>query len=197
MRFCLLVLVLTPIVLRGDSSIPPYPRMTVSESGKYVFAALPAKWTKEGKLVREASGVAYELEENGKFRELWRTKGWFGWELFLCNEGRYLVRLESAPVGSEPSDKDVGVAFYDRGKLLRQHSTAELIKDKTSVVQTTSHYLWLAYQTAGSKAHFEDKKAETERAPALDSWDKTFYLKTSDGIDYTFDIATGKITEKK
>jgi len=154
---------------------------------------LPAHWNHKGEVTRQPSGTAYHLQDNGSFRTLWRVKGWFAFQCFLADDGRYLVRMGDWAMGDEPSKKDLAVAFYDRDKLLNQFSTADLVKDKTKVLASVSHYFWLACDTARYDPDHDLKRAEPP--PALDY--EKFHLKTCDGIEYIFDITTGKIEETK
>ena len=66
-----------------------------------------------------------KLEANGKFRELWRVKGWYAFFTFLSDDGRYLVRMGDCAFGSEPSPANLALAFYDNGKFVGYYSTAE------------------------------------------------------------------------
>ena len=114
--------------------------VTVSESGRCIFKLLPPQWDADGKVTRKPFGIAYELGDSGIFRELWRVEGWYAFRTFLSNDGRYLVRMGDWSFGSEPSKEDMAVAFYDGGKLLAEFSTSDLVKDKTKVLATVSHY---------------------------------------------------------
>jgi hypothetical protein len=68
------------------------------------------------------------------------------------------------------------------------------VKDKSKVAQSVSHYRWLARDVAPENA---DGNPKVPVPPLkLDSKNR-FHLKTCDGIEYTFDAATGKISETK
>lgn len=168
---------------RADEERVPYSFTVASQSGQYYFKMLPAKreW-QENKYVitREAFGVAYTIDEDGNFKELWRTSGWYSFELFLSEDGQYLVRMGPWNGGHEPKKEDIAVAFYKNGKLLKEYSVVDLVKDKSKIQATVSHYFWL------------DKSPGSEAKRRLDR-DNVFYLKTIDGIAYQFYATTGKI----
>jgi hypothetical protein len=189
----LIVLLITCGTSSADSPAPPTPRVMVSASGRYFFSILPPHWNDKGQITRQPLGTAYELQDNGSFRTLWRVTGWYAFQCFLSDDGRYLVRMGDWAFGHEPSKEDLAVAFYDRGKLLREYSTAELVKDKTKVVTTVSHYFWLASEAARFGPGRDEKHYEPP--PTLD--DDKFLLKTCDGIEYRFDVTTGKIEQTK
>ena len=186
----LLILLFTCSTLFADSEAMPTPRVTVSENAQFIFKQLPAARDKDYKVIGEPWGAAYELEKDGTFRELWRVEGWYAWTMHLSNDGRYLVRMGNWARGSEPSPRNLAVAFYDNGKLLTHYSTADLVKDKTKVSASVSHYVWLAYQVQAR--HRGPEPRIPEPRPKLDYANK-FHLKTCDGISYTFDATTGQI----
>ena len=190
----LIILLFTCSTLLADSEAMPTPRVTVSENAQYIFKQLPSLRDKDYKVIGEPWGAAYELQNDGTFRELWRVEGWYAWTMYLSNDGRYLVRMGNWAHGSEPSPRNLAVAFYDNGKLLADYSTADLVKDKTKVRASVSHYVWLSYQVYRLEDGPESRLLEPR--PKLDYANK-FYLKTCDGISYTFDATTGKIIEEK
>jgi hypothetical protein len=169
----------------ADTEATPRQRVTVSDSGRYIFKMVPEQKNEQWETIRQPYGVAYEIKDNGSFRELWRVKGWYEFSTELSDDGRHLVRVNGWPRGGGVSKENLAIAFYDRGKLLAQYSTADLIKDATRVFATVSHYEWLA--NTGCGADF------SASSPYLTA-DNLFILETVDGISYTFDITTGKIT---
>lgn len=167
------------------------PLVTISASGRCFFTMLPPRWKEQGKIVREPFGVAYELWEDGSLHELWRVEKFYSFRCFLSNDGRYLVAVNDWPMSTKVSKDDLALIFYDRGKLLGQFSTADLVKDKSKVRPSASHYKWF----------FQPKELEEEfpraEAPRYSDPDNTFILTTVDGISYTFDATRGEITATK
>ena len=134
------------------------------------------------KVTREGRGIMYKLESDGRFKELYRTDGWYTYEAYPSSDGRYLVRMGPWNRGQNVSTKDLAVAFYRDGKLLKQYSTAALVKDPRKVMPSVSHYRWRMA---------EDEEPGT--SPRLWNHDRTFTLRTVDGVEYVFDIASGAI----
>jgi hypothetical protein len=192
MRFIPLILFLTAVT-SGFADMPRRsdPLVTVSASGRCFFTILPPHWNNHGEVTREPFGVAYELRDDGSLNELWRVKGWYSFRCFLSDDGRYLVRLNDWPVGHKLSKEDAAIAFYDRGKLLRQFSTADLVKDETKVHPSASHYEWF-FRPKELAEDFPGPEAPQYADPT-----NTFCLTTVDGITYTFDATKGEITASR
>jgi hypothetical protein len=187
MRFIPLILLLASVTSGfADTPRMPTPIVTVSSSGRCFFALVPAQGGQHGETTRKPFGVAYELQESGALHELWRTEGWYAFTCFLSNNGRYLVALNDWPFGHEVS-KEPALLFYDRGKLLGQFSTADLVKDKSKVRASASYYEWLFRP----KVISEDFPGP--EAPCYSDPENTFDLTTVDGITYTFDATRGEI----
>jgi hypothetical protein len=166
-----------------DSEMSPMPYVAAAESGRCFFKMSPDP---EHPSEREFGfGYAYKAGLQLADELLWRTEGWYAFEVFLSDDGRYLVRLGNAPRGLEPSREHLAVAFYDRGVLLKSYSTDELIRDKSQVHHSASHY---AYKLGGSEG------AHLSREPGGPTH---LVLTTIDLIRYTFDVATGDILEQE
>jgi hypothetical protein len=183
--------------LRADTLPGPYAYLVTSWGGSCYFKMLPPQW-ENGAVKDEGSGIAYRLKRDGSSQELWRTTGWYSLTTFLDDDPGYLVRLSPWNLGHDPSSEDVAVAFYKEGKLLKQYSTADLVKDATKVLRFVSHYEWQAVDIERNNNIFVNKKPEhKEKEPGLWCIDRTFHLKTCDNISYVFDITTGNIKSAK
>jgi len=136
-------------------------------------------------------GVAYQLSWGGEMKEMWKVDGWYSHEVFLSIDGHYLVRMGTWNFGQGVKPGDLAVAFYEDGRLLRSYSTADLVKDPTKVIVTSSHYFWLARDDRQGLARL----SQAELSPRLDDDSRSFTLSTVDGVKYWFDIATGRITK--
>jgi len=182
MRLAFFSLLLTASAVYADTEVEPYPWAVASSSGQYLFKMVPAKWhfDKKEKFVvdRDSYGVAYSLDENGKFVEMWRVKGWFAWRVFLSEDGRYLVRM-GPWANDQENHTDLAVAFYDKGKLLKQYEVRELLKDASKVRESVSHYDWAP--------------AAQTQPNGLDG--DMFHLVMRDQSAYSFDVTTGEIAE--
>ena len=169
--------------LFADTEIIPVPSVYSSEGRNYYFKMIPAKYEYKNdkfEITREAFGKAYELKEDGSSRLLWQVKGWYSHEVFLSGDGEYLVRMGDWPDGLGPSTKDLAIAFYHKGKLVKKYSTADLIQDKEKVIQTASHYIWLSEEENYAKMH---------------DFDYSFNLTTIEKNEFIFDYRNGDIIE--
>ncbi len=162
-------------IVKADSPAIPSPKVTVSNNGITYFTMLPEKNNYENGI-----GVAYKLEETGESKELWRVNGWYAFQVYLSNNGTYLVRMGSWAQGMEPSNEDLAVSFYKKGIKLKGYSTADLIKNKSSVKRSISHYMW---------------QASDNNYPNL-NYNNEFLLKTIEGVEYVFDITSGNIINR-
>ncbi|TWT87166.1 hypothetical protein Mal64_27010 [Pseudobythopirellula maris] len=145
-----------------------------------MFKMVPAKWRKDGDkrvVDRVAFGVAYSVTEDGDFEEIWRTEGWYAFEGYLSDDGRYFVR-----VGPWASDQekhtDLAIAFYKDGKLLKSYEVRELIQQPELLEMSVSHYTWRPWNQSKPNGFY----------------DAAFHLVMIDKTAYTFDYETGKIT---
>lgn len=165
---------------RADTPmLPSSPFITTSYDGQCFFKMIPGKRKlQENKCVitSEAFGVAYSIDENGNFNELWKTSGWYSPQVFLSDDGQYLVRM-GPWYTQEPNKNDLAVAFYKNGKLLKEYFATDLVKNESKIKEATGRYYWL-----------EDPYPELKINPS----DNVFQLKTIDGIVHRFDVTTGE-----
>lgn len=178
--------------LQADSEAGPISWIATSEWGNAMFKMVAPKWGKKGDdhvVVREPFGVAYEIDEEGELKELWRTQGWHSPELFLSDEGRYLVRMGPWARDQE-NHTDLAVAFYDRGVLLKEYRVCDLLKDADKAEDSVSHYMWRPEEQSEATGFKREGGAllPTDKEPPL-----TFHLVMIDKTAYRFDVATGKV----
>jgi len=168
-----------PMNAMADSPAAPRPWVATSKHGDFVFKMVPPKWKEEGNkyvVEREPFGVTYEISEDGEFKEVWRTEGWYTFEGYLSEDGRYFVRF--GPWASDQKNHtDLAIAFYDRGKLIKQYQVKELIRKPDLLEDSVSHYMWRpAIQTKPNGFY-----------------GGTFHLVMIDKTTYSFDYETGEI----
>lgn len=190
----LLFLLCTAPFAVADQPAPTFRHVTTSQGQRcYFFKMIPEKVRYENNsLVKEkdAWGVAYKLDENGEIVELWRTEGWYASEVFLSDDGRYLVRMGVWPTTNDEFT-DVAVAFYDRGKLLKSYDVRDLIKRPHLIEHSVSHYRWQPRKQTvpngigrgHSQGWFGGNYLQGEH----------FHLVMIDKTAYHFDLATGDI----
>jgi hypothetical protein len=145
------------------------------------------------KVVQEAHGIAYRLTSDGEMKVIYRTEGWYSFEVFISMDGRFLVQMGPWNSGQEVSKTDLAVAFHRDGKLMRSYSTAELIKEPEQVERSASHYRWRAPSPFSSDLNEAQREALSPRL----SYHNEFTLNTIDGWTYTFDATTGQIKSTK
>lgn len=170
----------------GDDEMMPFPYAAASDSGRQVFVMSPAIMAGQ-----KAMGIAYSVGLEGSLHELWRTEGWYSFRVFISDDGESLVRLGPWIRGSTLSLEHLAVAFYRHGELLKQYSTADLVKDPTKLRVSVSHYHWLLTDTIRPPAAYVGVVE-----PGI-GYDGSFRLTTVDGIVYRFDLGTGAIKESQ
>ncbi len=166
----------------------PFPWVATSDRGEFLFKMVPAMETeKEGEpaIRLEASGVAYCIDEKGDFQEIWTSRGWYTFEGYLSDDGSYFVRI--GPWASDQENHtDLAIAFYDRGKLLKEYQVRELIQEPDLLEDSVSHYSWRpAVQT-----HATGFRGESFLG------NQVFHLTMIDKTTYDFDFKTGRIVIK-
>lgn len=166
-------------VARGDSPAQPYPYIVASPNGRFYFKMLPGEYEYVGSRVvlkRPFIGIAYRVEPTGESTEIWRTRNWYEFQVYLSDDGDHLVRM-GPWAWDQVNHADLAVAFYERGKLLRAHLVCDLLKDPSCVSESVSHYDWQAYRST----------QPTGLGP------KGFHLVLRDGSAYDFNVFDGAI----
>ena len=173
----LLILAISPV--QGDEELAPYTYVTAAPGGRYYFKMYTIQGRDYDRNI--GRGELYAVRNPGPDKILWRTSGWYAFQVFLSFDGAYLVRLGNWPRGHKPSHKHLGVAFYKNGKLLKSYSTKDLIEDMKQVRPSVSHYQYLD---------------ESIPPGLVEDYGYLFRLKSVDGIVYVFDMKTGKVKSR-
>ena len=193
MKYLLLLITILGIAtqdLYADSPRTPFPYLVTAGDGTVYFRMFPRPRSGNHS---DGFGVAYRVRDEGSDQVLWRTQGWYSTEVFLSHDGHFLVAMGPWNSGSRPKKEDLALSFYSDGKLVKQYSTADLVKDPSKVRRSRSHYTWLARDSELLKPNSEkDPEAELRVFPK-----HIFRLKTCDGLVYFFDMTTGSIVERK
>jgi hypothetical protein len=150
---------------RADS--PAFPRRTEVKSadGSCVAVLMPEQQWK-------TKGPSHVTDATGK---LFYTLDFFAWKIFFAasKDCRYLAR-PGPWAGDQKELSDLAVAFYDRGRLMKSYKVAELLKDRSRIQLTSSHYMWARlFRVEGTQLV----------VPMLDSW------------ELSFDMTTGKLVK--
>jgi hypothetical protein len=174
----MLALFLSPMAF-SDEEMAPYSYIVASQSGRHYFKMFPGSLDGEEKGL--GHGGVYQVgHEDNKDTLLWTVDGWYAFKTFLSNDTEFLVRIGNWPRGHKPSEKDLGIAFYKKGVLIKSYSTKDLIKDESKVSPSMSHYEFYKGELG-----FDKKDG------------KTFEITTVDDIKYSFTVETGSIIQKK
>ena len=157
-------------VLRTSSADTPLPPPKTKEvwSNNKQFCAVMDPHLK----VTTVSRIA----ENGSREKSWAMYGWFrvadlandGEHLVVGYDGMNLVRLDVEM-------DDVMIYFFKKGELINYVTLGELVKDKSRLKRTASHYLWGSFHGLNQ--------------------DGNYVVETVEGRTLAFDVATGKPTK--
>ena len=175
-------MIFVPPVASADEERAPRAYVITSGDGEYYFKMSPDP---QAPLDR-GHGELFEVKSSGPDILLWKTEGWYSFHTYISRDGEYLVRVGNWPRGIGPSNRDLAVAFYARGKLTKSYSTQDVIKNPSAITASISHYNFLSSITG-----FKEPKS-------YDAPDKYHFVLTSvDQIEYTFDATTGAIVSEK
>jgi hypothetical protein len=178
--FCALVALLVSVShIHADSESKPFPWFATSHNRLWLFKMVPGEGHMDGEKYvwdRLPEGIAYRMDERGNLLEWWKTEGWYTFNAYISDEGRFLVRM--GPWASDEQNlSDLAVAFYDKGKLLKEYRVRDLLRNPTLIQLSSGHYRW---QPA--------KQTEPDRIKG-----RKFHLTTIDKSIYTFSLETGDI----
>lgn len=160
-------------LLGAETPPPPHAWATTSRQGHVVFKMVPA--SQEAATRRPHRASASTMGWDGGFTEIWSAEGWYGHEGFLSDNGRYFVRIGPG-AGDAPGEADALITFYDRGRLLRQHSVQEVMKDAT---------------LPGTGAGTDRWRPQTQKEPNGFK-EGAFHLVVAGGASHIFDPVTGR-----
>lgn len=165
----------------ADSPAPPRSFVTTHPYCSCYFIMIPEKIildeSAQTSTRTPAFGKAFRLNDDGSSTLMWEVSGWYSFENYLSWDGRYLVRMGDWPQGKSVSKDHMAVTFYDKGKELKQYSTADLVRNPQKIQRTISHYFW---QSGGPTY------------PRIE-YKNNFLLKTIDGYVHEFDMETGEL----
>ncbi len=172
-----MILLLTVLsTLWADKEAPQYVYVKSSSGGKYYFKMIPEADYDRTK----GRGLLYAVTKKGSDKVLWKVNGWYAFQTYISYDGRYLIRIGNWPRGRVPSHKHLGIAFYDKGKLIKKYSTKDIVKNFPPVTPSESHYRVL-------------KKVLGFESP----YSHRFIIRTVHKIEYTFDVTHGKLVSQK
>lgn len=162
--------------------------IVITSTNKQSFMSLmPARWAQEqGNFVkkRDAYALAYQINENGQFKQLWGYKNWdsnigspyqLGYpELHLSDDGKSVIEIHRAVKNVKAK---TAVIIYTNGKKVRSYS-AEDLGVKMIVMNSCGFASWASYTS------------ENDRAPS----DANIYIKTKADKTWKIDINKGVLS---
>ena len=165
----------------ADSIAPPSTYLVESADQQFVFVMVPPlsleqelrflseDFGEKTRKIREAHPVSGLYRNDGTSEPLW-TVDWYASGAEIYSDGVHLVR--HGPWAQRLSDE--AISFFANGKLLRSYRVSDLIKDRSRLERTVSHFFWQ-----------EDVR--------LDDRALRYTVATVDRRCYVFDVTTGAI----
>ena len=142
----------------------------------------------------EVRGTVYRLNAGGEDVRLWEFRDFYtlhGVRIFLSFRGDHMVIVHPQVPGRALRPDDKGIAFYERGKLVKSYSPKELILDHSEIPRTTGSYIWVR------RSHLIPDEDTLEKKE-LEIWPLgLFWLRTTDGVLYAFKLSTGEIVRRE
>ncbi len=155
----------------ADSEAMPSPVVFTSPAGNHYFRLIPSPDFDEKKAQGYLYRVAAEADEL-----LYRTEGWYAFQVLVSNDGRYLARTGPWPHYDWPPEATPAVIFYADGAPVRTYFVSDLIEDATELEFSVSHYSW------GGALKWLDG-----------GWNDTLGVETVEDRKITFNIQTAEI----
>lgn len=138
-KIILLLLLAASTVARADQDARRIgARAIASPSGEYFMLVVPVSDQKINWL-----WTVYSMGERGAFKEVWSRGGLNSRELFLSDDGHYVVCVDTWPTGHSPKSEQV-IAIYNEGSLVKAYLASELVRDIENIRYSTSHFRWSA-----------------------------------------------------
>ena len=170
----------------ADEPAEPTPYQIEFENGNKIFYMYPTGIADDDSCLN--SGLYYNTEppENIYLINSYvhTSKYFYEGNLIFSNDGIYFANMPwtSSEKSSYPDGKLIGtaLAFYEKGRMLRQYNVSQLIEKDESLTFSASHVYWEKYE---------------ERE--FDSENNILAVTTNDDIVYKFDLTTGNIVDKK
>jgi hypothetical protein len=115
----------------------PTPMVFASPSGWAYFKLVPSRDFDE----KKSQGYLYRVAD-GEDVLIYRSDGWFSFNVLVSNDGTYIARRGPWPQSNSPPETTPAVVFYVDGKKVRTYYVSDLVYDKSSLRHSISHYNW-------------------------------------------------------
>jgi len=156
--------------------VQPFPYVSASQTGRFYCKIIPTSNTPD--FWHKAQASVYALTVSGKEKLLWSVNCPYSRRIFLSYNGEILAVVATQYYNNGP-DKDLLIAFYRKGRLVKQYTIQQLIR----------------YPALLRASRFQNNYVKEIHGFMI--WTNRFILVTGDGTRYTFDTSTGRILSKK
>jgi len=152
---------------KAESIRQPYAYVVGSSDRQHYFRMYPPI---DG---AKPHGEAFEVDDRGAETRQWTVEGWYSYDVYLVRGGHTLIRVGDWPISQDPAK--TALVFYRDGKEVRSYSVKDLVPSGLKPMEDD----WLS------------------AVVGLDALEKRFVIRTSAGVEYCFDVSSGKILSKK
>lgn len=121
----------------ADSEMMPTPMVFAAPSNSFYLKLIPSPDFDE----RKSQGFLYRVTD-GEDELLYQSNGWFSFTVLVSNDGSYIARRGPWPRYDSPPEKTPAVVFYVDGAPVKTYYVSDLVKDKSKLPHSVSHYSW-------------------------------------------------------
>lgn len=161
-----------PVAADSPKQEDPY---SIKIGTEYIFIMASRSEFERG-LFLSTTGKPYSKAglyfDNGSVDIIWDVNFYIHeQDLYILKDGIHFARKTNWP--GKGSFDQMAVQFYKNGELIKNYMISDLLKNKSKIVESVSHFMWL-----------NDDYQENDE----------LHLKTIDNHYYIFDIKSGDIT---
>ena len=180
----LLLILLMPLFVYGDTLPPPRTYSVPSTNNKFVFVMIaPIEIERDGisygdqgkkaaKKIRNKYPKSGMYLNDGSTEPLW-TVDWYSQEVLVPADGVHLIR--KGPWASKISDE--AFTIFANGEPIRSYKISDLITSTKNLPRGVSHFGW-------------------EKNMSIDDQKMTLSVITLNNEQYLFDLQTGSVVSK-
>ena len=172
---CFIIFILSFVLITtswADKIAPNKEYKEYSENKEYFIEMIPSESYED---IGQGKVCEVRKDEN---KLLWEVD-WYARKVLLLNDGKRLIRL--GPWASKKDLSDLAIAFYNKGKLIKEYKVSDLLEDENSIKKTASHYFW---------------RSKIQSMPfGFVNKERKFVLTTIENETIIFNTKTGEIIE--
>ena len=121
----------------ADREPMPTPKVFASPLNSFYLKLVPSPDFDEGK----SQGFLYRVTD-GEDELLYRSDGWFSFDVLISTDGSYIARRGPWPRYDSPSETTPAVVFYVHGARVKTYYVSDLVDDDSDLQHSISHYRW-------------------------------------------------------